>query len=236
MKRIALVAAAIAAITWTNGATAQPPASAAASGVGIQASQFLPKFRIRFVNAIPGMSNLDMRLNYGPFFRNILYGTGTGFRPRPEGEYLLDVTTRDVQVSIVPLQAIQFFSGIDYTVIATGSASGNPELEANIYEMPAAKIPRNIVQLLVINSVPDGDPVDLLVDGIPVTSALPFRDFDVPTISPGFHTVEVQQGGVTVVSPRRIRMPGGRTYTMVVVGTQDDTDGFALQLRVIASR
>jgi hypothetical protein len=194
-----------------------------------------PVFRSRFVNAIPGMWRLDARFNDSGTFQNVPYGRSTGFRSRPQGDYVVSITTPKNQTTVIPGETISFAAGIDYTILATGSVSGNPALETTVIEVPREFIPKSEARLLPINTIPDGGDYDFVVDGA-VVSTLGFREFDVPVIAPGVHTVELQQAGVTVAGPTRTRLPGGRTYTIIAFGTADTADDLPLLIRIFGSK
>jgi hypothetical protein len=194
-----------------------------------------PSFRLRFMNAIPGMWKLDFRVETHGAFRNVTYGRIQPFRRVAEGEYMIEATTPRNQTTVIPPDSFAFSTGIDYTALATGSVSGDPAVELTIFEMPRVPIPRTDDQLLIINAVPDSGMYDFVIDGA-VVSSIGFRDFDVPVIPQGIHTIELQEAGVTVAGPTRARMPGATTYTIVAIGTADETDGIPLQLKVFASK
>ena len=230
MKLRNLMTAVAFAVALASIGGAQPASPAAFASVST------PKFRVRFIHAAAGVQAVNLRLDRSTLFRRVSYGGGTAFRSLAEGDYWLDVTTPSTETNVLPGKTRDFWSGLDYTILLAGSLSGDPELETFCVEIPTAKVPRTEARVLLIQAVPDAQPMDLLVDGGLVSSGLEYGDFEPPFgLAPGKHTFALEVGGSTVVPAVQINLRGGQLQTLVVTGTADPDDGYPLVLKRYSS-
>lgn len=200
----------------------------------IAQSQGIERTRARFINAIPGMTALQLRLERNGMFPRIKYQFGTPYRMIFAGDQLLDITTLAGKTTVIPPFDWFFETGIDYTVVAMGSISGEPPIDAIIFEWERQRVPLNEVYIAFINAVPDSDFADLYIDGNYEASAFFPDSADFPIISRGSHTVEVDTGNSFVSLSRRL-LTGGRIYTIVVFGTEDPDDNLPVGVRFFVS-
>ena len=188
-----------------------------------------PKARVRVMNAVPGLTDINLRLNRDSTFYKVPYGVCTSYVNVTEGGYLMDVTTIVGQTTIIPPTDVMFYSGIDYTALVSGSVSGDPELDAPLIELPRLRVPRNQAHLVFVNAAPDVCDADFLVNGNLESAFLWFRDYDGPIpFPPGQHSIEAIGSGPLLAGPTTYRFQGGTTTLVVLRGTKDPTDGYPL--------
>ena len=234
MKLSNLLARAVFAAVLASTGGAQPEAQTAARGYAFSST---PKCRVRFIHAAAGVQAANLRFDRSTLFRRVSYGGAAGFRSLAEGDYWVDVTSPSTETNILPGATESFFAGVDYTVLLAGSLSGDPELETISVEIPTATVPRNEARVLLIHAVPDGPPVDLEVDGVVITTGLPYGEFEPPIpLSSGRHTLAVKAGATTLLPAVQHNLRGGQLHTLVVTGTADPGDGFPLVLRKYSTR
>lgn len=193
--------------------------------------------KYRFIHAAPGLVNVDVRLDRKTVFYGMAYTRASQYKSVPAGSYLLDVTTVHGATTIIPTEPVSFSGGIDYTILVTGSVSGEPVIEPLILEIPSYKVPYAEAHVMFINTSPDAPPLDFVLDGSVEAAGVPYQGFEPPfAVGRGWHFAEVRAAGVTILGPYRCALPTGRKNTFVVFGTWDATDALPMSLGLFGSQ
>lgn len=206
--------------------------SAYASLVSLFAGIYLPGAQaapaeVRFVHAIPGATNLNMRMNYANAAKNVRYQKCTAYKSVAEGEYLVDITTKKEVTTVIPPSPRYFTGGMRTTVLATGSISGNPALTHIMIPILPHVIPATQARVVLINAIPDAPNVEVWLNGVQLDPALPFTAFLEPgNMAAGTYQLEVRSGGNTVLLNPTLKLKSGKTNTLVLQGTIDASDGY----------
>ena len=196
-----------------------------------------PSSRVRLINAVPGLTDVNLRLNRSSLFYHAPYGSCMPYASVSSGQWLMDVTTIAGQTTIIPPVDVMFEPGYDYTALVSGSISGDPELDAPLIELPKVKVPRSQSHLVFVNAAPDVPDCDFIVDGNLEAAFVPFRDYDGPiAFSSGNHTIEVTGTGPLLAGPISKRIQGGTTTFVVLMGTLDSNDAYPLYIGCFSSR
>ena len=139
--------------------------------------------QIRFVHAIPDANALDVAV-YGPqavngtqlffdvAFRAVL--PSSGYTTVPSDTDTIEGFVNPTDTTEVFSDAVNWSAGLQYTVIATGSATGANGSNVVLWSIPDdnSAPASNYVEFRVINASPHSPPggVDVYIDAIPVQS------------------------------------------------------------------
>ncbi|MEW5924247.1 MAG: DUF4397 domain-containing protein, partial [Candidatus Zixiibacteriota bacterium] len=194
----------------------------------------LDKAGLRVIHASYDAPPVEVNVDGATAFTNLEYGATGGYARINSGTRNITVTPAGESSPVVIDVDVTLQTDRDYTVFAIG----NLDNIEPIYTLDVRTAITDKAKVRIIHASPDAPNIDLKFDsgsGTPLFSNVPYKQIsDYTEIDPGTYTFAVTATGSTdevlVFDP--ITFGQGQVFTIIVLGTFDNADGYPLGIKV----
>jgi hypothetical protein len=178
---------------------------------------------VRFVQAIPDVSTVDVYANDMRIFTSASYGTVTPYRELGETDYTFRIRPAGQEMAVpMAVGEEDVDAGRHYTVIAI-KKSGSTDSEMKLFDDDLVPPKAGAANLRIINASPDAGELDLYTPGAekPLFSGVDFEEStDYETIKPmvGRLTVRREDEKAALIELPITSFDAGKIYTVIVFG------------------
>jgi hypothetical protein len=179
--------------------------------------------KVRFVHASPDAPAVDIWVNGGVAFPELIFGEVSPYASVPAGLYDVQVVpagaTSPVVIDLTGENAVNLFYNRAYTAIALNTLANIEPLLLQDDDTPA---PMPFARVRFVHASPDAPAVDVAVVGGPfLFENVAFKGVgDYVQVPAGTYNLEVRVAGTsTVALPLpAVKLDGGTTYTVYAIG------------------
>lgn len=184
-------------------------------------NQNLPYSYIRFLNAVPNNSSVDIYMNGRLTVSGLKYQQFTEYYKALPGTYTIEVYLANTKGNPLVIKKFSISANEIYTVAVV---SIPPDIGVTIIGDTTHTKNNSFANMRFVNLSPDSGPVNVYVDKIPVVYDLTYLEVsNYLRLTPGKHTITISTTDTnkTVVSHPQVYLRGGNYYTTYVVGLMD---------------
>lgn len=175
---------------------------------------------VRALHAVVEGDVVDIYLNGRPFFNNIQFTNFTPYVYVPKGQYSIEVFLRDQKENPIITGNIDITSNELVTIAIVGESDKNIDILPIEEEMT---IPTgNQSKTRFIHLVPNGRPVDIVLDGVRVLDNVGYKDITPYTdTNPKTYQVDVllNENG-QLIRQIQVTINPGRVYSFYALGNK----------------
>lgn len=175
---------------------------------------------VRALHAVVEGDVVDIYLNGSPFFNNIQFTNFTPYVYVPKGQYSIEVFLRDQKENPIITGNIDITSNELVTIAIVGESDKNIDILPIEEEMT---IPTgNQSKTRFIHLVPNGRPVDIVLDGVRVLDNVGYKDITPYTdTNPKTYQVDVllNENG-QLIRQIQVTINPGRVYSFYALGNK----------------
>lgn len=194
----------------------------------------LDKAGLRVIHASYDAPPVEVNVDGATAFRNLEYGATEGYARINSGTRNITITQSGESSPVIIDLDVTLQTDRDYTVFAVG----NLDNIEPIYSLDVRTAVTDKAKVRIINASPDASGIDLKLDsgsGTPVFSNVAYKSIsDYIEIDPDTYSFALTMTGSTdellVFDP--IAFNQGQVFTIIVMGTLDNTDIYPLGIKV----
>lgn len=178
--------------------------------------------QVRLIDAVPDQDGISVAVDGRTVWKHSEFGGDSGYQSVNAGRYLVRVQSGDRSGS----QEIALDKGSHYTVVALSAPRASGLTVRAFGDDDQAPVPDGKARLSVIDAVPIGGAVDILLDNIVAVPGLPAgRRSEALVLNAGQYEIKINAPDSvhTLGGPETERFESGRSYTLVVLaqGAED---------------
>jgi hypothetical protein len=186
---------------------------------------------IRLIDAVPDATALRVAVDGKKVFQGCRFRADTGYQGIPPGNYEVYAAAERAGESEIhlPIEAVDARLHHRYTALALGVATGSPHSRLLIFDdQPTSQdpVPKDQAMVSVVSAIPDAGQVDVLVNGIVAYKNLRFgeRSEALPLAGLPYEWTVKEAGNyvVPIAGPTTLKMRGGKSYLIVLMGRASD--------------
>ncbi|GEM_PF-156337 len=191
------------------------------------------KAGLRVIHASYDAPSVEVNVDGTTAFTNLEYGSTGGYARINSGAKNITVTPAGASSPVVIDVDVTLETDRDYTVFAVGDLDNIEPISSLDVRTPVT----DKVKVRIVHASPDAPNIDLKLDsgsGTPIFSNVAYKQIsNYIEVDPGTYTFAVTATGSTdeVVVFDPVTFSEGQVFTVLVIGTFDNTDGYPLAVK-----